>query len=204
MALDVVCTGLRRYARVGIRDRVGRSRPRAMVCWLEDFEKLGCFHRRAKDHAPKGKVDFEDYRHLISPVSSTPDRRNVHLPADHVWALSRCSLLLTLLISVTQNKTRRHEPAGFKRARTLGTDGKRARGGKTPWFGQEANRRGYCPHNPPYRRRRTSAPSEDVTSPKRRRNFARIESIRRKRTADLMNHEGVEPVRPERRKTPVE
>jgi hypothetical protein len=116
MALDVVCTGWRRYARVGIRDRLGRSRARAMACWLEDFEKLGCFHRRAKDHAPKGKVDFEDYRHLISPVSSTPDRRNVHLPADHVWALSRCSLLLTLLISVTQNKTRRHEPAGFKRA----------------------------------------------------------------------------------------
>jgi hypothetical protein len=115
MALDVVCTGWRRYARVGIRDRLGRSRARAMACWLEDFEKLGCFHRRAKDHAPKGKVDFEDYRHLISPVSSTTDRRNVHLPADHVWALSRCSLLLTLLISVTQNKTRRHEPAGFKK-----------------------------------------------------------------------------------------
>jgi hypothetical protein len=47
------------------RDRLGRGQIRSMAYGLIDHQTLGCC---AKDHAPKGEVDFNCRQHLgLSP-----------------------------------------------------------------------------------------------------------------------------------------
>jgi hypothetical protein len=63
MAMVKVSFRRRRHSRMGDCDRLDVGRVRSMALCLVDRETLSC---RAKDHAPKGEVDFNCDPHLTS------------------------------------------------------------------------------------------------------------------------------------------
>jgi hypothetical protein len=66
VAMGLASSGRRCHCWMVHRNRLECLHTRAMAL-LVDLEMLGCLNRRAKDHAPQGKIDFYCVPHLIRP-----------------------------------------------------------------------------------------------------------------------------------------
>jgi hypothetical protein len=64
-------------------DCLGNRRVRSMASELVDRKTLGCLHSCAKDHAPKGEVDFNCDPHLTPLVLTADVASDKELPLSH-------------------------------------------------------------------------------------------------------------------------
>jgi hypothetical protein len=121
MAVGMASSDRRRHSWMVDRDGLGRRRNRSMASGLVvDLKKLGCLHRRAKDHAPQGKVDFNRRQHsglLLGPKSPAVAEVMQH-PVCGSCLAEQWSILLKLQIKMRSLGPAQAQEGSIIRARS--------------------------------------------------------------------------------------